>query len=407
MLRGGVLGDGTPVEVSLDPAAGLILEVAAVVPAASGDVEFCCEGLVILPAPAEPHAHLDKALSAEAPGCDNPDGDLGGAISVWHAHWASLSHHDLVARATRAVETMVLAGTTAIRSHVDVGPGLGLTALRALLEVKQDVARRGLCDLQLVALVTAPLAGPPGAANRRLLEEALEAGVDVVGGCPYRDDDPVAATVILLEAAQRFGVPVDAHTDETLDPTVMTLGDLARLVAERAPGVPVTASHCVSLGMAEPGRQAQVAAAVAGAGVAVITLPQTNLYLQARGIASRAPRGLTALRALLEAGVVVGAGADNVRDPFCAVGRLDATETAALLVMAGHLSPSEAWAACSTDARRVMGVPGGRIAPGEAAEILCIEGSSLAGAVASGSERRLTIHAGRVVARAEVTRTLY
>ena len=42
-------------------------------------------------------------------------------------------------------------------------------------------------------------------------------------------------------------------------------------------------------------------------GIAVMTLPQTNLFLQARGWATAPPRGLTALRPLLEAGVTVAA----------------------------------------------------------------------------------------------------
>ena len=52
------------------------------------------------------------------------------------------------------------------------------------------------------------------------------------------------------------------------------------------------------------------------------------------------PRGLTAVRALLDAGVRLGAGADNVRDPFNPVGRADAFETASLLVTVGHLPPT-------------------------------------------------------------------
>jgi cytosine deaminase len=328
VLRGGVLGDGSRADVALDPGSGRIAEVGTDVAPLPGDVVERCDGMVVLPAPAEPHTHLDKALASDSPGCDNPDGDLAGAISVWHAHWASLRHDDLVGRATRAVEGMVLRGTTAIRSHVDVGDGLGLTAVSALAEVRSNVTQRGLVDLQLVALMASPVTGAEGAPGRRLLEEALDLGVDVVGGCPYRDPDPQGAASYFLEVAQRRGVAVDLHTDETLDAEVLTVADLARLVAQRGPGAGVTASHCVSLGMTDVAQQKEIAMALAAAGVSVVALPQTNLYLQARGVATGAPRGLTALRPLLDAGVVVAGGADNVRDPFCSMGRLDATETA-------------------------------------------------------------------------------
>src|SRR4051794_41515560 len=78
------------------------------------------------------------------------------------------------------------------------------------------------------------------------------------------------------------------------------------------------------------------------AGIGIISLPITNLYLQGWDSPVATPRGLTALRALLDAGVRVAAGADNVRDPFNPLGRCDPLETAMLLVTAAHLTPAEA-----------------------------------------------------------------
>jgi cytosine deaminase len=110
---------------------------------------------------------------------------------------------------------------------------------------------------------------------------------------------------------------------------------------------------------------------------------------------------------LLDAGVVVAAGADNVRDPFCSMGRLDALETAALMVMTAHLTPAEAWEACTTAARRVLGLPAVAVAVGSPAELLIVEGASLADAMAGAGERRIVIHQGRVVATTQVERRLH
>ncbi len=118
-----------------------------------------------------------------------------------------------------------------------------------------------------------------------------------------------------------------------------------------------TASHCVSLSMQTEDVQKRVSATVAEAGVNVVALPQTNLFLQARGITTAPPRGLTATAALDAAGVNVCAGADNLQDPFCTVGRADALETAALMVMAGHDSPQLAYERVSTMARKAIGMP--------------------------------------------------
>ena len=138
---------------------------------------------------------------------------------------------------------------------------------------------------------------------------------------------------------------VDLHTDETLDPAVLGLEDLVARVERFGLQGRVTASHCVSLGMQPVDVQHAVADATAAAGVSVVTLPQTNLFLQGRDRAVATPRGLTALRPLLDAGVTLAAGGDNLQDPFNLVGRGDPLETAALLVMAGHLAPEEAYRA--------------------------------------------------------------
>ncbi len=116
---------------------------------------------------------------------------------------------------------------------------------------------------------------------------------------------------------------------------------------------PVTASHCVSLGMQEPRRQQEVAELVADAGIDVVALPHTNLFLQGRGRAPM-PRGLTAVAALRAAGVNVAAGADNLQDPFNPVGRACPFETAGLMVMTSHLSPGDAWDAVSANSAHLM-----------------------------------------------------
>jgi cytosine deaminase len=182
---------------------------------------------------------------------------------------------------------------------------------------------------------------------------------------------------------------------------------LARGVADLgwAPGR-ATASHCVSLGVQPAAQQAETAALVAAAGVSVVALPQTNLYLQGRDRTSSVPRGLTALRTLRAAGANVAAGGDNVRDAFNAVGRADPLETAALLVMAGHLAPEEAWPMVGAAARVAMGLPAAGPVVGATADLLCVEGDDLTSALARASETRTVVHAGRVVARSVVRRSL-
>jgi cytosine/creatinine deaminase len=403
LLLGGVtLPSGETADVLLE--GGMI---AAVTAPGGGDdpppaERLDLDGYLLLPAPAEPHAHLDKALTAGR--IPNPGGDLAGAIDAWLAYRPSLDRGDLVDRATRAALLQMANGATAIRSHVEIGVDIGLRALEALVEVRE--ALRGQVELQLVALPLPPLSGEAGAANRSLLRAAMEAGADVVGGCPYLDPDPTASQEVYVGLAEELGRPLDLHSDETLDATVLNLPELAEIVVSSGFRHGATASHCCSLGMQSAKVARRVAEQLAAAGVSVVCCPQTNLFLQARGHASASPRGLTALRALRRAGVTVAAGGDNLQDPFNAVGRGDPLEVASLLVAAGHLSPADAYEAVSTAARAVMGLPEVRLAPGFPAELLAIRAASVQEAVAGASPERLVVHQGRVVCRTTVTRLI-
>jgi cytosine deaminase len=102
--------------------------------------------------------------------------------------------------------------------------------------------------------------------------------------------------------------------------------------------------------------QQAVAGRVAAAGIGVVVLPHTNLFLQGRAHQTSTPRGLAPVDVLRRAGVTVAAGGDNLQDPFNPVGRGDPLETAGLLVMAAHQLPDDALDTVSRAARAVMGL---------------------------------------------------
>jgi cytosine/creatinine deaminase len=396
LLAGGQLPTGQVVDVRLHGQKIEAVGAPGTLPPTAERLDL--SGYLLLPAPAEPHAHFDTALTADR--IPNPTGDLAGAVQAWLDYQGSVPRDDFVRRATEAALLGLANGATAIRTHVGIYETVGIKAVEALLEVRQ--ALRELIDIQLVAL-NVRLTGPECKEMRALLRAAMEMGADVVGGCPHLDPDPVGYHSLVLSLAAEFGRPIDLHTDETLDPAVLHLSQLADLVAETGFPHGVTASHCVSLGVQPPEVAAQVAARVAATRVAVVCNPQTNLFLQGRGQRSTPVRGLTALRALLDAGATVAGGGDNLRDPFNVVGRADPLETASLLVTAGHLIPEEAYAAVSVGARAAMGLAEVRVEAGFPAELLAVRASSLGEAIAGGTSR-VVIHHGRVVSRTTVTR---
>lgn len=359
-------------------------------------------GFVLLPAAVEPHAHLDRALlGARAP---NETGDLAGAVTAIRAVSSSLTGADIRDRARRAVAIAVARGFTAIRTHTDCRSEMGVRGVRALLALRDELAE--VIDLQVVAMAGGSISGSAGRENRRLLGAALDLGADVVGGAPAFDPDPRQAVHELVTAALDAPGGLDLHVDETTDRAVLTVRALATEVAGRGLGGRATASHCVSLGQQDPATGHEIATMLADAGISVVTLPQTNLYLQGRESQAGKPRGLTALQALHAAGVVVGGGGDNWRDPFNPLGRIDPFETAGLLVAAGHLPVEDAYRAVSSAPRQILGLAPVSVAAGHPAHLLAIRADSLGEAVADATEERLTIRAGTVLARTTVTREL-
>jgi len=396
-LTNAILVDGRRVDVLVTD--GVIDQVADAERAHGhpvADERHDLDGALLLPAFADPHTHLDKALTAER--IINQTGDLMGAIEAWMNALPSVTVGDVIQRATEALDLYIANGVTAIRTHSDIGEGIGLRSIEALIEVRES--NRADVDIEICGLVMYPLTGRGGETNRRLLGEAIELGLDLVGGVPALDPDPAANLSATLDAAEDAGLAVDLHIDETIDPDVLTLETLAHQIIDREFSHPVTASHCVSLGMQAPDRQREVAELVAEAGICVVSNPQTNLFLQGWSTPSATPRGLTAIAALHEAGVTVAGGGDNLQDPFNPVGRGDPLETASLLVSAGHITPIQALAAVSGEARRVMGLST-TIEKGSPADLVAVTASSVQAAVASGGTARRTYKAGVLTASSE------
>ncbi|MFM8389456.1 MAG: amidohydrolase family protein [Actinomycetota bacterium] len=341
----------------------------------------------------ETHAHLDKAYLAEL--IPNPTGDLMGAITAMIANRHVMTVENTIERAERAVRAMVRNGVTTIRTHADVTDENGLTSVEALLEVRRRTA--AIVDIQIVALLGWPVTGSRGEVHRRLAREAVGMGVDIIGGCPHLDEDASLANAELVNLAGELGVPLDLHADEHTDADRTSLVNLAERVLASGFDRGVTASHCVSLGMQDVHTQASTAEKLSEAGIGVVALPHTNLFLQGRDMQSAMPRGLTAVKYLRDAGVRVAAGSDNLQDPFNPIGRGDPLDAAGLMILTAHLLPDDALASVTSVARVVVGAAFAGPVVGARADVMVTPVSSVRELVATCAPRSLVVRRGRVV----------
>ncbi|WP_431679138.1 hydrolase [Kitasatospora sp. KL5] len=377
LLAGARLADGRVVDVRISgdriqavgtPGSLGPLQAMPGTPTVTTGARIDLTGYLLLPAPAEAHAHHDTAFSASLPG-PPPSGTA-----------------ELVRRVTEAALTSLAYGATAQRTHVRIGDVHGLGRLEAVLTAGQ--ALRGLAELQAVAMPRL-LTGRAGADGRAQLRDALDLGAAAAGGCPELDPDPLGYVQVLLEAAREADCPVDLHCSAA-DPA-----QLARMIGALAPLRPrVTIGPCDALA---PGSST----VLASAGVRVVCLPQHGGCAGAE----RPPGGLqpSVVRELAHARVPLAAGSGGLRDLCAPVARADLLEAAYLLASSGVLTPEEAYDAVSNQARIGLGLPAVRVDAGFPAELLAVRGDSLPGALAGGHSR-LVVHGGRVVSRTSAVR---
>ncbi len=364
-----------------------------------GAREIHAGGRVVLPGLIDAHTHLDKTLSLDR--LVNRSGTLLEAIDLWRGLRGSLSVEDFTERALGGVRLAVAAGTTAIRSHADIGVDIGLKAVEALLAVKERC--RGKIDVQVVALAHLPSVSGPEAA---LVEEAVRLGADAVGGAPHIDGDPHASIDFALGLAEKYGKPVDLHMDERDDPSFLYLEYLAEQTIARGLQGRVTAGHCCSLAAADHATAERVMEKVSAAGIHVITLPSCNLYLQGRGDRGLIRRGLTRVKELLARGVNVVTASDNVQDPFNPLGKGDPLLIGNLTAHAAHMGSGTEQATVlemlTSRAARCIGLADYGLAPGCQADLVVLDCTRLQDVLALLPTRLYVLKAGQVVAQSRL-----
>ncbi len=351
------------------------------------------DGYILSTSFVEPHAHLDKAFLADR--ITNPAGDLMGAIRGLEAVRSTITHNDIVERATRAVNLMSRNGVTSVRSHADTTLSGGLSSVLALLEVKRNCAH--FMDVQVAMLLEWPVTGSAGKEHQALARDAIDAGVDVVGGCPHLDPDPLGAVEFLLDLAVNSGLPLDLHADENMRPDSSDLEHLADVALRENLSHQMNASHCVALSTRTEADIDRIAGKVGAAGITITSLPQTNLFLQERGVSTRPARAITPIHRLQEAGVVVAAGADNMQDPFNLVGRGDPLEIASLLMVSAHSTAYQSVQMVSSLANKAVHGVTSSLAVGESANFVAIPATNLRESIAMGPPDRIVVYGGVVI----------
>lgn len=343
-------------------------------------------GRLLLPAPLEPHTHLDKTLWG-LPWLPNTAGDtLAGMIENERRVLAELGGPS-IERSRALLRQLVAYGSLAVRSHVDVHPDVGLESLEAMLALRAELAPA--VALQVVAFPQQGLLSRPG--TLELMREAAKLEIDCLGGLDPAgvDGDPAGQLDFLFDLAAERGLGLDIHLHDRGTLGHWQLGEIAARSAARGLGGRVMVSHAYCLGSAGPETLKRLAGRLAESGVAIMTTAPAD---------GPAPP----VKALRTAGVTVCSGNDGIRDAWSPLSSGDQLERAWLVALRFDWATDEdlalAYDSVCGQAAAAMGLDAPTLAVGAPANLLLLPAETLGEAIVARPRDRLVVSGGRVVA---------
>lgn len=356
---------------------GLITDIAPVV--RDGSSQW-----LALPTFANLHAHADRSFTVTS----FRPGSFSDALATSAKARAAFTVEDVKGRATLFLERSLGHGVTRVRTHTDVDPVVGMISMEGVLAAKAVMA--GRIDVDVIAFSTSrnDLSHPDAVSQFR---DAIDRKPDFLGLSINSAADPGKALDVLLDLAEESGLPVDLHIDEHLRPDQMVASMAVGAIVSRDFGPRTTFSHLCALATLEPTDASALIDGIAKAGITVIVLPETNLFLQDRGDGTPRRRGITLVRELIAAGVKVRFGSDNVRDWFFPFGDGDMLDTALFTAVAAGVDDDTSLLAGLCDGRTAL-------APGDPADLVLVPASSMEDALARRPAGRIVFKAGRQVA---------
>ena len=399
IVKGGTLTNGRVADIGIS--GETIAAIEPRIEADAGRIIDATGNLVSQPF-VDPHFHMDATLSYGIPRI-NASGTLLEGIALWGELKPLLTHEAVKERALAYCDWAVSMGLLAIRTHVDTCDDR-LLAVEVLLDVKRTVAP--YLDLQLVAFPQDGFYRDPTARANTI--RALDMGVDVVGGIPHFErtmDDGRRSVTELCGIAEKRGLMVDVHCDETDDPMSRHIEQLAYETRRLGLQGRVAGSHLTSMHSMDNYYVSKLLPLIAEAQVSAIPNPLINIVIQGRHDTYPKRRGLTRVPEMLKHGIRVGWGQDCVLDPWYPLGTADMLDVAFMgLHVAQMTSPAE-MAHCFDMVTRVnaeiMGLDHLGLKVGKRASLVVLDAGNRVEALRLRAERLCVISRGKVVAERE------
>lgn len=362
------------------------------------------EGKLLVPGFVDAHIHLDKAfLLSQAPA---HVGNFDEALATTLRLKEQYTIDDIQTRALNVLEHAIAFGVTAMRSHVEVDPILGLTSMEALLPLKQKYAW-GI-TLQLAVFAQEGITNQPGTVE--LLREAMSMGGDVIGSAPYVDPDPSRNIQIVFDIAEEFDCHVDFHLDFLDDEEPLQLPMVIEETQKRGWQGRVCLGHMTKLAGLPPDELREIATDLHAAGIAILALPASDLYMMSRKDTHNVRRGVAPLHHLYDWGVTVGTATNNIQNLFTPFGDGDMLKIGTLLANVLQLGTTAHHRFCldtvTLGAAKSIGIDTYGIEPGCAADLVLLDAADASEAIATATPNRTVFKAGEVIATSQLQQSV-
>ncbi|GAA1941168.1 amidohydrolase family protein [Microbacterium aoyamense] len=297
-------GDVSDLRIAADGTWGAV-EPASAAAIAQGEIDG--RGRLALPGLLNVHAHVDKSWWGHPWQSYGGAGGTEGRIRHERARRDELGIPGL--DVTRNVlEQSVRTGTTALRTHVDVDPGIGLRGIEVVREAVAEYD--GALHAEIVAFPQDGVLRRDGVVE--LLRAAAEAGVEHIGGLDPAsiDRDPVGQLDALFTIAADTGVGVDIHLHDSADLGAFQIELIIERTQRHGLEGRVNVAHGFAIAEVSPARRQDLLQAMGGLDISMTTVAPLRL--------PQLP-----LKEMDAAAVRFGFGTDGIRDLWSPYGTGD------------------------------------------------------------------------------------
>jgi cytosine deaminase len=360
-----------------------------------GQHEIQAQGYLVSPSFMDVHMHLDKALILDRYDWAQRQTQATRRLtSVYETNKVkpTFTVEDVKDRAIRVAKMCAVNGTTTLRTHADVDPVVGLVGIKGVIEARE--ACRSFMDMQVVANAFCGYYYENGfsaaSGMERTLREAIELGVDAVGGVTEADPNPHTHIDFIFSLAKEYGINADFHADQTTTPPPFHIPYICEKTVNEGMQQQVLLGHCIALGHINPEERKHAINLLKEAQVSICATPHTTIEERILQPAA--------------GGVAATYMTDNIRDSWQALGNGDMLQLALFVARLGQVNTNQELDALlemgTLGAARTIGLADEHgVQVGKRANLVIFQAESAHEAIVSQAKKLWVLKDGNVVAK--------